>query len=48
VPDYVPLAFEASDISAATIQRVVECEANLIATKHLRETEIERRKASLA
>jgi Ca2+-binding EF-hand superfamily protein len=47
VPDYVTIAFQASDISTETMKKVVECEANLIATKQLREAEINRRKTSL-
>jgi hypothetical protein len=48
VPDDVTAAAQALDISTETMKKVVECEANLKATKQLREAEIDRRKAVIA
>jgi hypothetical protein len=47
IPDDVTLAFQSGDISTKAMQKVVECEANLNATKQLREAEIDQQKSTL-
>jgi hypothetical protein len=48
VPEFVTAAHESDDISTETAQKIVEVEANLIATKRLREAAIEQRKVELS
>jgi hypothetical protein len=47
VPEFVTAAHQSQDISTATMQKIVEVEADLIATKQLREAAIEQKKIEL-
>jgi hypothetical protein len=48
IPEFVTAAHQSHDISTETMQKIVEVEANLIATKQLREAAIEQKKVELA